>query len=698
MPLQWTVDYGNGAIPVELPHVWHLQVPVAWEGPAIYRATAKVEPETPILLFHGASYLAEVFVDGQPVADHRGIWDAFTVDLTPWANQQVEFEVRVTKNGGRRFPVRDVASGFIPYVFHTFGGLFRPVEFVGPGFQLQKDAAQTGVTVDNGRIHVHGKPFYARGILTWGWYPQTANPHADLATIRAEVGHIQNAGFNLVKFCLWLPPHHYLQELHRRGIWAWIELPIWLPNPEATSLHQMEEECLRIVSQYRHHPNILAWTAGCELSEGIDPQWRKGLVEKIQALTGHPLVKDNSGGAEMYGGHPDEFGTFEDFHPYCEPMDYPGVLASLAPGPRSAMPALLGEFNDYDLFRPLHQWVDDCPYWASGDPEQNDQGVRWQHDLPAIIANCRDSELGEWLERHGNELALNSHLQSVWMRQRAFDATRLQSWIDGWVLTGLRHTPISSAGILDDNGEPAYPVQTLRQWTADTSLLLFPRRTPPWVNGGNRAGFEPPTVRFAGNCRFLAAVHSVVDVESTLRWNIEGVGSGECPATRVRALETAEVGSFTAELPAGRHRLELSFGGALREFPIHVTTPLDPFDLGVTHRPSATLSRPFFREACLHYQHPAWAETGWLNDFERLALVASDQTIDPCCLPQDAEILLTRLDTRTFERLPIAARIGNRIVTTLLPGCPRGDQPPDPSKNPAAHDFLRLVERLLKSE
>ena len=127
MQMNWTVDYGDGPIPVQVPHVWHGQVPVPWEGPAAYRTEISVPLGQPHLVFWGVSYRAEIWVSNSLVLVHEGIWDAFSVDLSPWQGQLVEIRVRVTKNGGTSFPVKQVASGFLPYVYQTFGGIFREV-------------------------------------------------------------------------------------------------------------------------------------------------------------------------------------------------------------------------------------------------------------------------------------------------------------------------------------------------------------------------------------------------------------------------------------------------------------------------------------------------------------------------------------------------------------------------------------------
>ena len=744
----WTVDYGQGPQPIRIPHVWHLEQPVAWQGPAIYRCRLAVPVGNPHLLFHGVSYAAEVFVNEVFALKHLGIWDAFRVDLSPWSGMEVDIAVRVVKNGGETYPVKQVASGFLPYVYQAFGGIFRPVELVDGPLRALPAPAEPRASIISGHLAVDGERFYARGVLTWGWYPETASPQPTVEVIRNEVAQVKLAGFNLVKFCLWLPPHEYLEELDRQGIMAWLELPIWLPATDPESLAQMRDECLRIVEQYRHHRNILAWTAGCELSEGIDPAWRQELVEAITVSTRHLLVKDNSGGAEMYGGHPAEFGTFDDFHPYCEPIYYPQVLQSLNHGPRCRKPILLGEFNDYDVFRPIQRWIGDPPYWASSDEALNAKGVRWQFDFPPLLAQLKEhvpdpaaggpfkSNLPDWLEARSAELESSSNSQGAWMRQSAFDATRLHLDGDGWVLTGHRHTPISAAGIVDDAGELVYPIEETRRWTADVGVILLPRRTPPWVNGGNRPGWEHSTVRFAGTSLFQIAVHAVKDVDDYLKWslldaasNLVKGGTSHPHNLQPCVVEEVTCGGEYVELEEGRYRLAAEFGGTHREWPIQVIGPLtvddgfqvldssqtwgalelggDRFWIGshtIGEGPGLwfvpeehTLAKPMFRECCYAWDDREWADSGWRDNWDLLSLVVGDQALDPAWLDEFCpgwEPMLTRLDTRTYERHPVLVRTGDSFVTTLRPHGGLGCQPIGIHRNPGGVALLRSLRTL----
>ena len=192
---------------------------------------------------------------------------------------------------------------------------------------------------------------------------------------------------------------------------AWLELPLWNPTRDPEKLGAMEQEIGRIVRQNRGHRCIVAWTVGCELGGSTGHEFRQRLVEMVQRETGCPLVKDNSGGAEMYGGDLREHGTFDDFHPYCEAHFYPTVLEALRSGPREKRPVLLGECNDFDVHRDLRALKQRAPYWSSQDPRDNDKGVRWQHDLPRVLKESR------WACQDNAAFAESSAKKGAWVRR-----------------------------------------------------------------------------------------------------------------------------------------------------------------------------------------------------------------------------------------------------------------------------------------
>jgi hypothetical protein len=735
--IEWTLDYGDGreTLAVILPHAWRQDVPVGWEGPATYSTTLEVPAGASHLHFSGVSYEAQVFVEGERVAEHRGIWDAFDIPLDRWAGRTVGIQVRVVKNGGNTYPVKEVASGFLPFVYHTFGGIYGEVELVTGPPQVPPPAPPSRVSVDGHRIYVDGKPFLMRGLLTWGWYPEVGHPNPPDDVVRREVRAAKELGFNLVKFCLYVPRHRTLEILREEGMEAWVELPLWDPTDDPARQTQIAEELERIVRQYRRHDNIIVWTVGCELSGSTSPEYRQRLTQLVRNLTGCPLVKDNSGGAEMYGGDLREFGTFYDFHPYCDTPFYPQVLDSLLPGARPSMPILLGEFNDIDAHRDLGRLGSEYPYWASSLPELNDVGVRWQHDLPGVLA---DNRFALHPVREGSDALIESSRQkALFIRKFVQEAVREREQLSGYVITGWRDTPISTAGFFDDWDKPRYFPSEVLPWNGDQTLFLIPVRRPPWVTGGNRPGYLDPHNFFCGTQAFWrVGLSTEGEADGGLVWRVrkesgEVVAAGAEPIANVPALSAREVAqiSWRTEEP-GDYVLEVEFGGCSNRWPIWVVPALakDEFagwrfddargvfaglsgdgDGVVSSRwPDALpegraiyvvegegcVPMPFWRESAYQFAHdPLWDRLPVRERWSRLLPIGGDCVLDIDRLRKlgEPQVLMNRIDTRTYAEHPVVARVGGSLFTTLRPHGGLGTQPTSLARNPAGVALLRAL-------
>jgi len=748
---EWTVDYGQGPRPCSIPHAWRQDVDVRWEGPVVYRTTLDVASSGGFLTFDGVSYQARILVNGRELLVHEGIWDAFTVSLAEFGGEKVEIEVRVVKNGGATFPVKDVASGFLPYVFHTFGGIWRDVYFASSEPDLQPSAPPCRVKVEGTRIFVNGKPFILRGVLTWGWYPELGHPNPSDDEIQKEVRLAKEMGFNTVKFCLWVPSHRFFEILEEEGMFAWLELPLWDPAPDPEPQERMFEELRRIVLQYRRHANIIAWTCGCELSSNTTAEFRKRLYDMVKDLTGAALVKDNSGSSEMYGGDLREFGDFYDFHPYCDLPFYPVVLDSLMNGPREPKPILLGEFNDIDVHRDLVPLRENTPYWLSEDPFLNDVGVRWQHDLPGILQTNRwaHPEKGRSDELYQRM----SNYKADYIRTCVQDAVAARSDIAGYVITGWRDTPISTSGVVDDDLNPRDP-GTKRWWNRESRLFVIPSRKPPWVNGGNRPGWVSTRCFFEEEAHFRVGGVTGRTRTAQLSWNsFQATRSPIGPTTRgrldqIRLISGSpkSIGEFSIAFDTeGGYHLGVSFGELGLVGLVHVFAKPDfsriedwslhdpgnhCFNLKMAAGPNlvatrfctpvlealqqghsvvlilleeATLPCPMWRE-CMYEWPLATNETNpFVHHWEVLHDISGDRAIDLPALKQllpemqDIEVEMNRVDTRTYAEHPVILRAkvgkGTLVATTLRPFGGLGVQPYGVMNNPAGANLLwRLMD------
>lgn len=158
--------------PVAVPGCWEALPGVGLDraGPAWYRTTFVMPAPSAggraWLRFGAVSYECQVFVNGRPAGAHRGLWDAFTVEVgglgEPGA--AAELLVRVEKPAGLsagpgspglpgRFPLRETLAGFLPYVWgRIFGGIWQDVELLSSGPARLEDVWARGTA--DGRVRI----------------------------------------------------------------------------------------------------------------------------------------------------------------------------------------------------------------------------------------------------------------------------------------------------------------------------------------------------------------------------------------------------------------------------------------------------------------------------------------------------------------------------------------------------------------
>lgn len=156
---------------VQVPGSWEsVGVPLDYPGPCVYRRRLDVPADLAgrrlFLRFGGVSYHCSVSVNGKPVGEHTGIWDAFAVEITRAVTpgEVAEIAVRVEKPASLtagpgspsvpgRYPLPETLAGFLPYVWgHAFGGIWQDVslEDTGPARILEVHAKGDA----DGRIRV----------------------------------------------------------------------------------------------------------------------------------------------------------------------------------------------------------------------------------------------------------------------------------------------------------------------------------------------------------------------------------------------------------------------------------------------------------------------------------------------------------------------------------------------------------------
>lgn len=335
---------------------------------------------------------------------------------------------------------------------------------------------------------------------------------------------MQLCGFNLLKACLWVPSRDYLRLCDRLGIAVWLELPLWLPDMSAEQLEQTKREYEAILRQVRGHPSILIWTLGCELSTRFPSEMLGELYALVKRLTGSPLVRDNSGGGECYGGALREYADFADYHLYGDAHLTRTTFRAFLDTIRDPIPWLQGEFADHDTQRDLFTLRETVPpeqlWWLERDPDINPQGVRWFYETPFVEERMQQAGVWDTLPR----LVQTSRLEEVAYHKIVLETMRSLPQTSGYVVTGFKDTPIATSGILDEHSELKISPESYTDFNADTVLLLDWHRRRDWVAGGDRPANPDPYNHFSGRTVYprIAVSHFGKPIEAaTIRWRLE---------------------------------------------------------------------------------------------------------------------------------------------------------------------------------
>ena len=126
---------------VNLPHTWNVSDASDgggkdnqsrdgyYRGPGWYRKSIKADESLRgkrfFIRFEGASSVADVFLNGQPVGGHKGAFGAFCLELTPQVKIGADNELRVRVDNSWRSDLPPLSGDF-----PVFGGIYRPVSLL----------------------------------------------------------------------------------------------------------------------------------------------------------------------------------------------------------------------------------------------------------------------------------------------------------------------------------------------------------------------------------------------------------------------------------------------------------------------------------------------------------------------------------------------------------------------------------------
>jgi hypothetical protein len=425
------------------------------------------------------------------------------------------------------------------------------------------------------------RPILLRGILHWGWMPERIAPSFSQEAARAQIREIKRLGFNLIKLCLFIPNPTFYEVADEEGIFLWQEWPMWLPQVDSDYAARAPAEYAEYMSLTHHHPSIVIYSAGCELDETVDGDLLERLSAVMRQRVSGTLFCDNSGMGEAYGGLQVDFADFADYHTYSDLDFFEEVLDHWRRDWLRPRPLIFGEFCDSDTYRDPEQIrnLSDGeelpgapPWWLTNDNPVMD----WRTETHPVLYQKESIEAAE-LNLTPRQLQEISYAGSLAVRKYVLETVRRRAGIGGYVITGLRDTPISTSGIFDDFESSKWDPGQFLLFNGEYTLCLDGERRRRWQHGGDRVDQFDLQNEWAGervNRRVILSGQGLVHQgPAQLSWRLtessgQFIAEGENEVeVDLKGIRPQEIAALTFQLPPAalpqELRLDVEFSSGL---------------------------------------------------------------------------------------------------------------------------------------
>lgn len=237
------------------------------------------------------------------------------------------------------------------------------------------------VVADGHGILLNGEPLVVRGVLHWGYNPPQLDPNLDPERFREQLRELKACGFNLIKFCLWVPPKALLEVCDEERMLVWIEYPTWHPTLDQAHRAELLREYTEFLRHDRNQASVILRSITCETGPTADLEVLQSLYDLCKQMAPGTLVEDDSSWIGWNRIH-----DFWDDHSYGNNRWWRGQLGRLRAhiDEHGVKPLLLGEAITADTWPDtrwlLNQSVGGRPWWL---PKWLDSQLAFEQELQA---------------------------------------------------------------------------------------------------------------------------------------------------------------------------------------------------------------------------------------------------------------------------------------------------------------------------
>ena len=326
------------------------------------------------------------------------------------------------------------------------------------GDALRRRFAFRSVRVEGERLLLNGRPVQIRGLLNWGYAPPRNAPSLDPAFMRREIAFAKARGFNLMKFCLWIPPRAYLDLADETGMLAWMEYPTWHPRWDQAHRRELIREFNEFFESDRGHPSVVLRSLTCETGPGADLDITREIYQTAHRRIPFAVVEDDSSWIQW-----NRIADFYDDHPYGNCHDWAARIEGLKSyiRKRRIKPLLLGEAMAADTWPDLpalsRRFGAARPWQA---PAAWDAQRRWLRRMAPLTG-----------KRALARIPRDSLRYARLSRKYQIETYRRLAPQGGYVVSVIRDIPKASMGLIDYLSRPKRPAAEW-SWQGDLMCLL----------------------------------------------------------------------------------------------------------------------------------------------------------------------------------------------------------------------------------
>ncbi|MFO0940896.1 MAG: glycoside hydrolase family 2 TIM barrel-domain containing protein [Pirellulales bacterium] len=333
------------------------------------------------------------------------------------------------------------------------------------GRQIDQAETTFGVrdfATQDDQFRLNGHAISIRGVLNWGYSPPSLAPSLDRQEMRKEIQFAKDRGFNLMKYCLYVPPQEYLDLGDQMGMLAWIEYPTWHPKLDGQHLQELRREYAEFFAYDRGHPSVVLRSLTCETGSSAQLSVIQSLYDQCKQMIPGAVVEDDSSWISWNRVH-----DFYDDHPYGNNHTWRKTLADLRGymSTRTTKPLALGEAIAAD------NWI--APSLENIQAAKADLA----HGSWSIEDNDRwIQQMDKLAKRNGRifqpERMCEQSLHYGWlMRKFQIEAFHQEMPNSGYVVSVIRDFPKASMGLIDGKNNPKIDAVHW-QFQSDQMLLL----------------------------------------------------------------------------------------------------------------------------------------------------------------------------------------------------------------------------------